>query len=230
MDRILILEDDRDIAELERDYLEFNGFQVDIASSGKSGLKKALQENYDLIILDINLPEISGFEICRKIRDEKDITIIFVSAKEENADKIRGLSLGADDYLVKPFDPSELVARVKAHMYRYRALKNNKETLIKNEIKIRGLRIDTSSREVFVDDREVTLTSKEYELLLYLSRHPNQVLTKDQIFECVWGYEKSLDPSTVAVHVSKLRDKIEINNANPQYIETKWGIGYRLKV
>lgn len=229
MNRILIIEDDKSIAELQRDYLEINGFEVEIEADGEKGLKRALNHNYDLIILDLMLPRVEGFEICRQIRNEKNIPILMVSARKEDVDKIRGLGLGADDYITKPFSPSELVARVKAHIIRYNRLtgnrENGEETLV-----IRGLTIDKGARRVYINGIEVNLTTKEFDLLLFLASNPNHVFTKEQLFERIWGLDSLGNITTVTVHIRKLREKIEIDPSNPQYIETIWGVGYRFEV
>jgi DNA-binding response OmpR family regulator len=229
MKKILIIEDEQSIAELERDYLEINSFSVDIENSGDTGLRKAKSEDYDLIILDLMLPKIDGFEICKEIRKESNVPILMVSAKKEDIDKIRGLGLGADDYITKPFSPSELVARVKAHISRYERLIGDKEPK-KAEINIRGLRIDKMSRRVFLNDKEVTFTTKEFDLLSFLAENPNRVFSKDDLFEKIWGIDSFGDIATVTVHIGKLREKIEANPSKPQYIETVWGAGYRFKV
>ncbi len=226
MKKILIIEDDISIAELERDYLEIDGFSVDIETSGQRGLKIAESAEYDLIILDLMLPEINGFEICRKLRSEKNIPILMVSARKEDIDKIRGLGLGADDYITKPFSPGELVARVKAHLARYERLFKHKEQ--KEElIEIRGLSIDKSSRRVYVNGEEIPFTTKEFDLLALLAANPDRVFSKEEIFERIWGYDCFGDVATVTVHIRKIREKIEIDPPNPQYIETLWGAGYR---
>jgi DNA-binding response OmpR family regulator len=227
MSKILIIEDETSIAELERDYLEIEKFTVDIALTGDQGLQKALTEEMDLVILDLMLPYIDGFEICRKIRMVKDIPILMVSAKKEDIDKIRGLGLGADDYIVKPFSPSELVARVKAHLSRYNRLIGREKS--NDEIQIRGLRIDPVSRRVFVNNKEVIFTIKEFDVLTYLALHPNHVISREQLFERLWGGESLGEISTVTVHIRKIREKIEADPSNPQYIETIWGAGYRFK-
>ncbi|MFB0842474.1 response regulator transcription factor [Paenibacillus oleatilyticus] len=229
MKNILIIEDETSIAELERDYLEINGYRVDMEHSGDEGLKKAITGNYDLIILDLMLPKVDGFEICRKIRDKHDIPILMVSAKKEEIDKIRGLGLGADDYIIKPFSPGELVARVKAHLSRYERLLGSRAPQTE-EIRIRGLLIDKSSRRVFVNNQEVTFTTREFDLLTFLASNPNRVFSKDQLFEHIWGYDSVGDIATVTVHIHKLRDKIEQDPSNPQYIDTIWGAGYRFKI
>lgn len=230
MKRILIIEDDQVIAEVEKDYLESNGYKVEIATSGDIGLKKALGEDYDLIILDLMLPNIDGFEICKNIRNEKNIPILMVSAKKEEIDKIRGLGLGADDYLTKPFSVGELVARVKAHLTRYDRLTTDHLINKKDEIQIHGIRIDKMSRKVFVNEKEISLTSKEYDLLMFLAIHPNRVFTKDELFEKIWGLDAIGDNATVTVYIGKLREKMENDPSKPQYIETIWGVGYRFNV
>lgn len=229
MSKILIVEDEEAIADLEKDYLELSGFAVEVANDGETGLNKALAEDYDLLILDLMLPGVDGFEICRKVRDEKNTPIIMVSAKKDDIDKIRGLGLGADDYMTKPFSPSELVARVKAHLARYErligsAVEENKV------IEIRGLKIDTTARRVWVNGEERAFTTKEFDLLTFLASHPNHVYTKDELFSEIWDMESIGDIATVTVHIKKIREKIEYDTSNPQYIETIWGVGYRFKM
>ena len=228
MSKVLIVEDEDAIAEIERDYLELSGFEVTLASDGKEGLDIALKEDFDIIILDIMLPGMDGFDICKEIRKEKDIPIIMVSAKKEDIDKIRGLGIGADDYMTKPFSPSELVARVKAHLARYeRLLTNNKP---ENEIiEIRGIKIDKTARRVFVNGEEKSFTTKEFDLLTFLAEHPNHVYTKEELFREIWDMDSIGDIATVTVHIKKIREKIEADTSNPQYIETIWGVGYRFK-
>ncbi|KMN41881.1 response regulator transcription factor [Lysinibacillus capsici] len=228
MKKILLIEDEVSIAELQRDYLEINGFTVDIQHHGEDGLQQALKGNYDLIILDIMLPGISGFDICKQIRAVHNIPILFVSAKKEDIDKIRGLGLGADDYITKPFSPSELVARVKAHLSRYERLATHQQT--NHMMSIHGITIDTSARKVFVNGEEIAFTTKEFDLLVFFVRHPNQVLSKEQLYERNWGYESAADVSTVTVHIRKLREKIEREPAHPKFLETVWGAGYRFNV
>lgn len=229
MSKILIVEDEETIADLEKDYLKLSGFEVEVANDGDSGLEKALQEEYDLLILDLMLPGVDGFEICRKVRDEKNTPIIMVSAKKDDIDKIRGLGLGADDYMTKPFSPSELVARVKAHLARYDRLIGSMAE--KNKvIEIRGLKIDTTARRVWVNGEERTFTTKEFDLLSFLAAHPNHVYSKDELFQKIWDMESVGDIATVTVHIKKIREKIEMDTSNPQYIETIWGVGYRFKV
>lgn len=229
MSRILIIEDEVTIAELEKDYLELSGFVVEVETAGNIGLKKALAGEFDLIILDLMLPVMDGFEICKKIRLEKNIPIIMVSAKREDIDKIRGLGLGADDYITKPFSPSELVARVKAHLARYDRLIGS--GLRENDIiEIRGLKIDKTARRVFLNGEEKIFTTKEFDLLTFLAENPNHVYTKEDLFREIWDMESIGDIATVTVHIKKIREKIEFNTSKPQYIETIWGVGYRFKV
>ena len=229
MVKILIIEDDIAIAELEKDYLELAGFQVEMVNEGNRGLQEALKDDYRLIILDLMLPGLDGFEICRQIREEKDIPILMVSAKKEDIDKIRGLGLGADDYMTKPFSPSELVARVKAHLARYERLVGNHEK--QNQvIEIRGMKIDKTARRVYVNGEEKILTTKEFDLLSFLAGHPDRVFTKDELFREIWDMESFGDIATVTVHIKKIREKIEEDAAKPQYIETIWGKGYRFKI
>ena len=229
MSKILIIEDESAIAELEKDYLELSGFEVEVANDGENGLKKSLAQEYDLIILDLMLPGVDGFEICRRVRAEKNTPIIMVSAKKDDIDKIRGLGLGADDYMTKPFSPSELVARVKAHMARYERLVGSmaEENKI---IEIRGIKIDTTARRVWINGEEKTFTTKEFDLLTFLAAHPNRVYTKDELFSEIWDMESIGDIATVTVHIKKIREKIDYDTSNPQYIETIWGVGYRFKV
>lgn len=229
MSRILIIEDEEAIAELEKDYLELSNFEVDIEGDGEKGLEKALTGNYDMYILDLMLPGIDGFELCKRIREEKNVPILMVTAKKEEIDKIRGLGLGADDYITKPFSPSELVARVKAHLSRYERLVAS-PAIQKDEISIRGIRIDKAARRVWVNGEEKTFTAKEFDMLAFLAENPNVIYSKEQLFETLWGEESIGDISTVTVHINKIREKIELNTSKPQYIETIWGVGYRFKV
>lgn len=226
---ILIIEDEQSIAELERDYLEISGFSVDIASDGDTGLQKALKGDYALIILDLMLPGKDGFQVCKEVREVKDIPIIIVSARKDDIDKIRGLGLGADDYVTKPFSASEMVARVKAHMARYARLvgSSREESGI---LEIHGLKIDPDARRVFVNGEERTFTTKEFDLLYFLASHPNHVYTKAELFKEIWKMDSVGDIATVTVHIKKIREKIEMDSAKPQYIETIWGVGYRFRV
>ena len=229
MKKILIIEDEESIAELEKDYLELSGFEVEIDNDGESGLSKALQGDYDLFILDLMLPGMDGFEICRKVREVKNTPIIMVSAKKEDIDKIRGLGLGADDYITKPFSPSEMVARVKAHLARYERLIGS--GMPDNEIiEIRGLKIDKTARRVWINGEEKNFTTKEFDLLTFLAQNPNHVYTKEELFSKIWDMESIGDIATVTVHIKKIREKIEFNTAKPQYIEAIGGVGYRFKV
>ncbi|MCD7981996.1 MAG: response regulator transcription factor [Clostridiales bacterium] len=229
MSKILIVEDEEAIADLERDYLELSGFEVELEHDGTRGLERALNENFDMYILDLMLPGVDGFEICRRIRETKNIPILMVSAKKDDIDKIRGLGLGADDYVTKPFSPSELVARVKAHLARYERLigSNAQENDV---IEIRGIRIDKTARRVWVNDEEKQFTTKEFDLLTFLAQNPNHVFSKDELFSKIWNMESIGDIATVTVHIKKIREKIEYDTAKPQYIETIWGVGYRFKL
>mgnify|MGYP000431056677 CR=1 FL=1 len=229
MSRILIIEDEVAIADLERDYLELSGFTVEIENTGDVGLARALKEEFDLFILDLMLPGVDGFEICKRIRDEKNTPILMVSAKKEDIDKIRGLGLGADDYMTKPFSPSELVARVKAHLARYDRLVSNSKNN-NNIIEIRGIKIDKTARRVFVNGEEKPFTTKEFDLLTFLAENPNHVFTKEELFKEIWDMDSIGDIATVTVHIKKIREKIELDTSKPQYIETIWGVGYRFKM
>ncbi|MCR5716968.1 MAG: response regulator transcription factor [Lachnospiraceae bacterium] len=229
MSRILIIEDEEAIADLERDYLELSDFEVKIENTGDKGLQTALAEDFDLIILDLMLPGMDGFEVCKRIRETKNLPILMVSAKKDDIDKIRGLGLGADDYMTKPFSPSELVARVKAHMARYDRLvgsaqKNN------DMVEIRGIKIDKTARRVWINGEERNFTTKEFDLLTFLAENPNHVFTKEELFREIWDMDSIGDIATVTVHIKKIREKIEFDTSNPQYIETIWGVGYRFKV
>ena len=229
MSRILIIEDEEAIADLEKDYLELSDFEVEIEHTGNEGLEKALKESFDLVVLDLMLPGMDGFEVCKKIREEKNIPILMVSAKKDDIDKIRGLGLGADDYMTKPFSPSELVARVKAHMARYDRLVGSTQKT-KDIVEIRGIRIDKTARRVYVDGEEKNFTTKEFDLLTFLAENPNHVFTKEELFREIWDMDSIGDIATVTVHIKKIREKIEFDTAKPQYIETIWGVGYRFKV
>ena len=229
MSRILIVEDEVSIAELEKDYLELSGFEVEIENDGKSGLERALNEDFDLFILDLMLPEVDGFEICKQIREKKNTPILMVSAKKDDIDKIRGLGLGADDYVTKPFSPSELVARVKAHLARYERLIGS-NTVENDIVEIRGIKIDKTARRVWVNGEERQFTTKEFDLLTFLAENPNHVFTKEELFRKIWDMESIGDIATVTVHIKKIREKIEMNTNKPQYIETIWGVGYRFKL
>ena len=227
--RILIIEDETSIAELEKDYLELSGFEVELEEQGDVGLERALNEDFDLLILDLMLPGMDGLEICKRFREVKNTPIIMISAKKDDIDKIRGLGLGADDYMTKPFSPSEMVARVKAHLARYERLIGSGSP--ENEIiEIRGLKIDKTARRVWVNGEEKNFTTKEFDLLTFLAQNPNHVYTKEELFREIWDMDSIGDIATVTVHIKKIREKIEFNTAKPQYIETIWGVGYRFKV
>ena len=227
--KILIIEDEESIAELEKDYLELSGFEVQIENSGDTGLKVALEKDFDLILLDLMLPEVDGFEICKQVREKKNTPILMVSAKKDDIDKIRGLGLGADDYITKPFSPSEMVARVKAHLARYERLIGS--GVQENEIiEIRGLKIDKTARRVYLNGEEKIFTTKEFDLLTFLAQNPNRVFSKEELFKKIWDMDSVGEIATVTVHIKKIREKIEFSTAKPQYIETIWGVGYRFKV
>ena len=215
MSKVLIVEDELSIAELEKDYLELSSFEVEIETDGQQGLEKALKNDFDMIILDIMLPGVDGFEICKQIREAKEIPILMVSARK--------------DYITKPFSPSELVARVKAHLNRYQRLVNN-QMEVNDIIEIRGLKIDKTARRVYLNGEEKVFTTKEFDLLTFLAGHPNRVFTKEELFNKIWDMESLGDIATVTVHIKKIREKIEVNTAKPQYIETIWGVGYRFKM
>ena len=229
MSRILIIEDEEAIADLEKDYLELSDFEVIIENAGDTGLARALSEDFDLVILDLMLPGMDGFEVCKSIREEKNLPIIMVSAKKDDIDKIRGLGLGADDYMTKPFSPSELVARVKAHMARYDRLVGSNQK-VNDMIEIRGLKIDKTARRVYLDGEEKIFTTKEFDLLTFLAENPNHVYTKEELFREIWDMDSIRDIATVTVHIKKIREKIEFDTTKPQYIETIWGVGYRFKI
>lgn len=234
MRKILIVEDDSSIAELEKDYLEVAGFQVSLCPDGLKALEMIRENDYDLLIIDIMLPGLDGLEILRHIGEDKDIPVLLVSAKKEEIDKIKGFSLGADDYITKPFSPGELVARVKAHLGNYQRLKKMLQSGVKknnvNIISIRGLKIEKDARRVYINDSEVNLAHKELDLLLFLMENPNRVFGREELFEKVWGMDAIGDSATVTVHIARIRDKIEPNPASPQYVETVWGAGYRFRV
>lgn len=230
MSKILIIEDEIAIAELEKDYLELSDFKVIIETKGDLGLNRALEEDFNLVILDLMLPNMDGFEICRQIRSVKNTPIIMVSAKKDDIDKIRGLGLGADDYMTKPFSPSELVARVKAHLARYERLIGSGVKEENEIIEIRGIKIDKTARRVYINGEERVFTTKEFDLLTFLAANPNHVYTKEELFQKIWDMESIGDIATVTVHIKKIREKIELNTSKPQYIETIWGVGYRFKI
>ena len=226
MKKILIIEDELNIAELEKDYLEIEGFTVVIETNGSDGWARCQAETFDLIILDLMLPGLDGFEICRRLRNVSTVPIIMISAKTEDMDKIRGLGLGADDYMVKPFSSLEMVARVKAHISRHERLLGDRPEAV-DELEIKGLQINKTAHRVFLNGQEIPFSSKEFDILLFLASNPNRVLSKEQIYEHIWGEEAWGELTTVAVHIRKIREKIETDPSNPQYLETVWGAGYR---
>ena len=229
MSKILIVDDEEAIADLEKDYLEMSGYEVMIENDGTKGLETAMNSEVDLIILDLMLPGVDGYDICKQVREKKNIPIIMVSAKKDDIDKIRGLGLGADDYMTKPFSPSELVARVKAHLSRYeRLISSNQKS--NDIVEIRGIKIDKTARRVYVNGEEKIFTTKEFDLLTFLAENPNHVFTKEELFREIWDMDSIGDIATVTVHIKKIREKIEFDTSKPQYIETIWGVGYRFKV
>jgi len=229
MKRILIIEDDEDIAAIESDFLRISGFLVEIATNGKKGLGRALSGEFDLILLDLMLPGINGTEICKTIRDVIDIPIIMVTAKAADSDKIRGLGIGADDYITKPFSPSELVARVKANLAQYDRLTGERGGLSR-KITAGCITIDQTSQRVYISGREVELKNKEYELLHFLVANTDIIFDRETLYEHIWGMDSAGDTATVSVHINRLREKIEEDPANPRYIQTVWGKGYRFRV
>ena len=225
MSKVLIVEDELSIAELEKDYLELSSFEVEIETDGQQGLEKALKNDFDMIILDIMLPGVDGFEICKQIREAKEIPILMVSARKEDIDKIRVLGLGADDYITKPFNILEVKARIKA-ILRRSAHHDVKEEESAKVVECRGLKIDCESRRVHIHGKEVNLTAKEFDLLELLVFHPNKVYSREDLLNTVWGYDYPGDARTVDVHIRRLREKIEVNPGVPDYVHTKWGVGY----
>lgn len=228
MHKVLIIEDDPDIAAIERDYLELNGYQVEIAADGTSGLARGRGGEFDLILLDLMLPGTDGFTVCRQLRQDTDIPILMVTARREDIDKIRGLGLGADDYIEKPFSPSVLVARVNAHLARYQRLTGAAHAP-RAELQVGEIRLNTQTHRVYVGDREVNLKNREYELLLFLMLHLDMVFSREDLYEKVWGLEAMGDNATVAVHINRPREKLERDPSHPRYIQTVWGVGYRFQ-
>ncbi len=226
MKRVLIIEDDVNILELEKDYLEANGFETETAFDGSTGLELALTQDFDLVVLDLMLPKTDGFEVCRRLRAEKETPVIIVSAKKEDFDKIKAFGIGADDYMVKPFSPSELVARVNAHIKRYERLTNSDE---QDVIEFEKLKIDKLSRRVYVNDEEITFTNKEFDLLTFLAENKNVVFSKDDLFQKIWKYESIGETSTITVHINRIRDKLKEADEGADYVQTVWGSGYRFK-
>lgn len=230
MNKILIVEDDELIAELERDYLEASGFEVEIALNGDEGQEKAMTGAYDALILDVMLPGRNGFDICREVRQEWNLPVIMVTARKEDVDKIRGLGLGADDYIVKPFSPAELVARVKSHITMHERLLKERDEQMERGIQVHQLSIQPKARRVYLNGEEINLANKEFELLLFLAENPNIVFSKDTLLDRIWGMEAIGSTATVTVHINRLREKLEKNANAPQFIQTVWGAGYRFKI
>ena len=225
---ILIIEDDEDIAAIERDYLELAGFSINIVKDGKAGLEEGKSGRYDLILLDVMLPSMDGFSICRELRTKVDIPILMVTAKREDIDKIRGLGLGADDYIEKPFSPSVLVARVRSHLAQCERLKGQSE--IRSEICIKDVMLNTETHRCYVKGKEIPLKNKEYELLLFLMTNADRVFSKEDLYERIWGLDAMGDNATVAVHINRLREKMEADPSHPEYIQTVWGAEYRFGI
>lgn len=228
MERILVIEDDRDIAAIEKDYLELAGYSVTTVEDGREGLEEGSRGGYDLILLDVMLPSLDGFQVCRQLRGRIDTPILMVTAKREDIDKIRGLGLGADDYIEKPFSPSVLVARVRSHLAQYQRLKGRGAARV--ELRVREVCLNTQTHRCFVSGREVTLKNKEYEVLLFLMENADRVFTKEELYEKIWGLDAMGDSATVAVHINRLREKLEEDPSHPKYIQTVWGAGYRFGV
>lgn len=228
MKRILIIEDDESIAAIERDYLAVHDFEVDIAENGSDGIAMGRAGNYDLILLDLMLPGVDGFTVCRKLRETLDIPILMVTARQEDIDKIKGLGMGADDYITKPFSPNVLVARIKANLAQYDRLKHSGGQ-DRTQIRMGNILLHQDTRRVFVDGTEIELKNKEYELLLFLMSNPDIVFSRETLYERIWGYDAMGDNATVAVHINRLREKMEKGPSEPRYIQTVWGAGYRFK-
>jgi len=224
---ILIVEDEEAIAELQRDYLEIEGYSVQIVTDGAEGLRQGLDGDFDLVILDLMLPGIDGFSVIRELRKSKNVPVIMVSAKGQDIDKIRGLGMGADDYVTKPFSPQELIARVNANLRRYHSMGDSRKA--PKELFIGNLTVEVEAKRVYQGKKELILTNKEFDTFLFLAQNPNVVFSKEELFERIWGMESIGDVSTIAVHIRRIREKIEEDPANPKYIETVWGSGYRFK-
>ncbi len=231
MERILIAEDDKKIAQLEQDYLEISGFETMIVGDGAQVIPALKEQSFQLVLLDVMLPNMSGYDICRRIRDEIDIPILMVTARTESVDVIRGLGLGADDYITKPFDPSQLVARVRSHLKRYQRLTAHREQDGEiDRIQIQDLVVEPKTWKVYKKGQEIRLPNREFELLVFLAQNPGRVYSREQLFEAVWGYDYVSDAATVSVHINRLREKIEDDARNPKILETIWGAGYRLNL
>ena len=230
--KILIIEDDVSIAEIERDFLEISGFEAVVAANGTDGFREAADKKYDLILLDVMLPGLDGYEIARRLRSEPhnlDIPILMVTAKTEDADKIRGLGLGADDYISKPFSPTELVARVRANIAQYDRLTATQPGKAE-EFSVGDIRINTKEHRVYLDGKEIDLKNREYELLLFMASNPGVIFGKETLYENIWGMDAMGDSATVAVHINRLREKIEREPSEPDHIQTVRGVGYRFKI
>ena len=228
--RILIIEDDADIRMIEEIYIQSSGMETVSAESWNEARKKLEENSFDLILLDIMLPDVNGYEICRQIRKTLDIPILMVTAKTELADKLKGLNVGADDYILKPFDPVELVARINANIRQYERLtgKSTENAADVSTIKLGNIEIDLNSRRVYKNGEEIKMPNREFELLRFMAENPNIVFSKEQLFEKIWGYDYVGDSATVTVHINRIREKIEDDSKDPKILETVWGAGYRL--
>jgi len=224
-EKVLIVDDEKEIIELIRDYLNVEGFKVELASDGKEAVEKFETNSFDIVILDIMLPKIDGMEILKIIRSKSNIPVMMLSAKKSDVDKVLGLGLGADDYITKPFSPKELVARIKAQLRRYKEFSNSQFN--KNILEFKDLKIDLAGYNVYLEDEKIQMSAKEFEILKYLALNPERVYSREQIFNQIWGFNEYGDINTVTVHIRKIREKIEENSSNPEYIETVWGVGYK---
>lgn len=224
-EKVLIVDDEKEIRELIRDYLNVEGFNVELASDGKEAVEIFESDSFDIVILDIMLPKIDGMEILKIIRSKSNIPVMMLSAKKSDVDKVLGLGLGADDYITKPFSPKELVARIKAQLRRYKEFSNSQFN--KNILEFKDLKIDLDGYNVYLKDEKIQMSAKEFEILKYLALNPERVYSREQIFNQIWGYNEYGDINTVTVHIRKIREKIEEDSSNPEYIETVWGVGYK---
>ncbi len=227
MSKILIVDDDKEIRNLIAVYLENEGMETEKAEDAVEALQMLEKKAFDLIVLDIMMPKMDGIEACLKIREERSMPIIMLSAKSEDMDKIKGLAAGADDYLSKPFNPLELIARVKSQLRRYKKY-NSETTFVKSVIEIGNLTINTDTRQIWVQQQEIRLTPKEFDILELLARNKGIVLSIAKIYEAVWKNDFYKSDNTVMVHITKIREKIEDDPKHPIYIKTIWGVGYKI--
>ena len=222
----MIIEDDADIAAIEKDYLEVSGYDVEISDNGSDGMRAALNGNFDLIILDIMLPGMNGFDVCKNIRGKIDIPIMMLTARKSNIDKIKGLGFGADDYIEKPFSPSVFVARVKSRLAQYERLKGTVDT---NKIILGNITLESDTHRVFVDEKEIVLPNKEFQLLEFLMTNANIVFSRETLYDRIWGMNSFGNTATVPVHINRLREAVELDPAKPKHLITVWGVGYKFK-